>query len=438
MRKSILTLTGYAKRFLRRGRLFHQLLQELRQNEKLSRSELIEYQNQKLQLTVRQAYKDTSFYRQLFEKLKLTPEDIQTVDDLQLLPILKKSDLRGNEKQFVSSNSVLKFKAYTSGTTGTPLNLFRDRFSINLENAAIWRQRNWAKVMLNDRIVKIRGDIITPIDNSKPPFWKYTSADKQLIMSSYHLSDEFIPYYLQKLRDFCPAAIEAYPSSVYRLARYMQVHQETPILVKAVFTSSEMLFDYQRELIEKYFGRVFDYYGNAERVAYIAMCEFGNYHCASDYSVVEFLPTQDPDLYQIVGTTLHNAAMPLIRYATGDLARLSHQSCPCGRAFPLIKNIEGRQDDYVITPSGKWIGRLDLVFKGVSELVEGQIIQEEIDLVRVLIVPTNNFTQDNENILLDKLRERLGKEIKIVVQKVDFISRTKQGKFKLVVSKVRA
>ena len=71
-------------------------------------------------------------------------------------------------------------------------------------------------------------------------------------------------------------------------------------------------------------------------------------------------------LCQIVGTTIHNAAMPFLRYATGDFARLSHQPCPCGRAFPVVENIEGRQDDYVITPSGKWIGRLDIPFKGVS------------------------------------------------------------------------
>ena len=130
--------------------------------------------------------------------------------------------------------------------------------------------------------------------------------------------------------------------------------------------------------------------------------------------------------------------MPLIRCATGDLVRLSHQSCSCGRAFPLIQNIEGRQDDYVITTSGRWIGRLDLVFKGVSGLVEGQIIQEKLDLVRVLIVPAKDFTQNDENLLLHKLRERLGKEMKIVIQKVDFIPRTKRGKLKLVISKILA
>ena len=436
MNKSLLWLKGYAQRFLRRGRLFHKLLQELEQNEKLSYPELIDYQNQKLRLTVERAYQEVPYYRELFDRLKISPEAIKTVDDLQLLPVLNKSDIRGNEQQFVSSAVKFKYKAYTSGTTGTPLNLFRDHFSINLESAAIWRQRRWAGFRFDHQRETLLGDLVTEIDRTIHPYGQYIPAEKQLLMSSYHLSDEFIPYYLQKLREFQPAAIEAYPSSVYRLARYMQIHQEPPIPVKAVFTSSEMLFDHQREVIEQYFGQVFDFYGDAERVAYIAMCEFGNYHYATDYSIVEFLPTEDLGLCQIVGTTLHNAAMPLLRYATGDLTRLSHQPCPCGRAFPVVESIEGRQDDYVITPSGKWIGRLDLPFKGVSHLVESQIIQEKLDFVRVLIVPSKDFTQNDEEILLKNLRERLGSEIKIIIQKVGAIPRTKRGKYKLVRSKV--
>ncbi len=431
-----LWLKGSISLLLRRGRLFHQLLQELEGNEKLSYEELVNYQNKKLRLTVQRAYREVPYYRELFDRLKLKPDEIKTANDLRLLPILNKRDILGQEQKFVSSAIKLKFKAYTSGTTGTPLKLFRDRFSINLENAAIWRQRRWTGFRFEERRATLRGDLVIPIDSTRPPFWKYILPEKRLLMSSYHLSDEFIPYYLQKLRDFQPTAIEAYPSSVYRLARYMQIHQERPIKVKAVFTSSEMLFDDQRKIIEQYFGQVFDYYGDAERVAYIAMCEFGNYHYAMDYSIVEFLPTEERGLCQIVGTTLHNAAMPFLRYATGDLTRLSQQPCSCGRAFPVIETLEGRQDDYVITPSGKWIGRLDIPFKGVSNLVESQIIQEKLDFIRVLIVPSKDFTQNDRDILLKNLRRRLGSQMKIIIQRVEAIPRTKQGKYKLVISKV--
>ena len=428
-------LEGYIYRSWRRGRLFHRLLSELEQSEKYSYEHLVEYQNQLLRRVIKHAYKTVPYYRELFNNLGINPGGIETVEDLKILPLLRKDEVRGREKEFVSKAVKIKFEGYTSGTTGTPLIVFRDLFSINFENAAIWRQWRWAGFDFNDRRATLRGDLVVPIERKRPPFWQYIPPERQLLMSSYHLSDDTIPYYLEALRRFKPAAIQAYPSSVYRLARFMDEYGEEPIPVKAVFTSSETLFEYQSETIEKYFGKIFDFYGNAERVAFIGMCEFGTYHYHMDYSIIEFLPIGD-DLFEIVGTTLHNRAMPLIRYVTGDRVRLSSKSCSCGRAFPVIESLEGRQDDYIITPSGRWIGRLDLAFKGVPCILESQIIQEAVDWVRVLIVPIGPFSYDNENLLLKRLRERLGSEIRITLEHVEKIPRPKSGKYKLVISKL--
>jgi phenylacetate-CoA ligase len=156
-----------------------------------------------------------------------------------------------------------------------------------------------------------------------------------------------------------------------------------------------------------------------------------------DYSVIEFLPTEYSDLFKIVGTTLHNAAMPLIRYDTNDLARISHRSCSCGRAFPVIDSIEGRLEDYIATPAGKFIGGMGIAFGGVANIIEGQIIQEKLDLIRVLIVPTEKFNDKDRNVLLKNMRERLGDDIEIIIQQVESIPRTKAGKINLTVSKLK-
>ena len=357
---------------------------------------------------------------------------------MKCLPILNKLRIRGKEDQFVSKSFIWKFKATTSGTTGTSVKLFRDLFSINLEHAFIWRQRYWGKCFPDEPRVSLKGDIIIPVNATEPPFWKYISTDNMLQMSSYHLSDRFIPYYLEKLRNFNASSIEGYSSSIYRLARYMELHQESPINFKAVFTSSETLLPHQREVIEEYFGPILDHYGQAERVAHIAMCELGNYHYLMDYSLIEFLPTQEDDLYKVVGTTFHNRAMPLIRYDTGDFVRIKnhHQSCPCGRAFPLVESIEGRKEDYIVTPSGKWIGLMGRVLRNASNLIEVQIIQEKLDLLRVLIVTTENFTDRDEKVLLQNIQQRVGYDVKIIIQKTDAIPRTKRGKLKTTISKV--
>ena len=432
-----LNFTSSLKTKLRRGPLFHQLLDELERSQQLSYPELVNRQNQKLRQTIRQAYYTVPYYKQLFDRLNLSFKAISTVEDLQLLPIINKSDLRGKEKQFVSKAFGLKTRTTTSGTTGTPVTLCRDLHSINLEHASIWRQRRWGNIELGDPIASLRGDVVVPADANRPPFWKYVPAENRWLMSSYHLSDRFIPHYLKHLRNCDLCAIEGYPSAIYRLACYLRDYQEDPIPVKAVFTSSEVLPDYRRQLIEQYFGKIFDHYGQSERVAHIAMCEHGNHHYAMNYSVIEFLPTEYSDLFKIVGTTLHNAAMPLIRYDTNDFARISHRSCSCGRAFPVIDSIDGRLEDYIATPAGKFVGGMGIAFGGVANIIEGQIIQEQLDLLQVLIVPTEKFNDKDRHVLLKNMRERLGDDIQIIIQKVESIPRTKSGKFNLTVSKLK-
>lgn len=432
----LLNTKGYFQKILRRGPLFERLLQELEENEKLSYEQLIALQNQKLRSTICHAYQTVPYYRQLFDELAINPKAIQTSEDLKALPIISKTDLRGKEKQFVSNAIFPKFKTATSGTTGTPVSLFRDYYSINLEHASIWRQKHWGKCMFDELTVSIRGDVVVDPDIIKPPFWKYISSDNMLKMSSYHLSDRLLPYYLEKLRSLNSFIIEGYPSNLYRIARYMQLHQELPIKVKAVFTSCETLLPRQRQVIEEYFGQVFDHYGQSERVGHISMCEYGNYHYSIDYSLIEFIPIGQNDLHRVVGTTFHNKAMPFIRYDTGDFVRISNpnKSCSCGRIFPVIESIEGRIEDYIITPSGKWIGAMGRVLLNVNNIIEAQIIQEKLDFIRVLIVTTENFTVQDEKVLLNNIQQRIGSEIKIAIEKTDKIQRTKRGKLKITIS----
>ncbi len=429
-------LKNYSKKFLRKGKLFNQIFQQLIKNEKLSYEELIDYQNQMLCLNLQQAYQAVPYYKKLFDDLDLNPQDIKTIQDLQYLPILNKSQIRGQEQQFVSQDRRWKFQTATSGTTGTSVKLFRNYFSINLEHAFLWRQKYWANCFAEEKTAVLKGEVITPAEAQEPPFWRYTPDRKKLLMSSYHLSERLIPYYLEELRNFSPSVIEGFPSCIYRLAHYMKIHQQAPIKVKAVFTSSETLQPYQRQAIEKCFGTIFDHYGQSERVAHIAMCEHGNYHYAMDYGVIEFLPTNEDDLYKVVGTSLYNVPMPFIRYDTGDLVRIKdfHQSCPCGRAFPIIESIEGRQEDYLVTPSGKWVGAMGRVFLGVSNLIECQIIQEKLDLIRVLIVTTDKFSDRDRDTLLNNIHQRIGNDINIIIQKTDTIPRTIRGKQKITIS----
>ena len=402
---------------------------------------LVEMQNQKLRHIVNYAYENVPYYHTLFNSLKLKPGDIQTQADLQYLPVLEKETVRQNPEAFVSVKKRRSFlyKCYTSGTTGKPLTIYRDLENVWFEHATLQRQWAWGGLDYTDYYATLKGEMLMPKHRSTPPYWKNNPAEHKLMMSIFHLSGRTVNDYLFALYKFKPTAIEGYPSTVHVLARLMDEHQ-IRFPVRAVFTSSEMLTEEQRDLIVKVFDApVYDFFGSVERVAAIHTCEHGNYHVLPEYSVVEYLPINGNNgkgYFQLVGTTLNNEAMPLLRYRIGDVVVPSAKACSCGREMPVIQQIDGRQDDYILTPTGKWITRLDFIFKSVPGIVEGQIVQTEIDQVIVKIVPDSDYKKENGTMVKAKLADRLRDNISIQVQEVSSIPRGGRGKFRGIISYV--
>jgi phenylacetate-CoA ligase len=286
----------------------------------------------------------------------------------------------------------------------------------------------------------MRGDMIVPAAQEKPPYWRVNRAEKNLMLSSYHLSESAAPAYLDALTGYDPVVIQAYPSSIGFLAAWMLSagRRYRGSSLRGVVTSSETLSDIQRREIESAFGcRVFDWYGQFERVAAIGTCERGRHHLLSDYSYVEMLPADD-GLFELVGTGFNNLSMPLIRYRCGDLVRPAPagERCGCGRSFPLIDQVVGRIDDPIKLPDGRSVGRLDHLFKGVEGILEAQIRQDRLDVIAMLIVASPTFNDRTREILRANVRHRLGDEVGLEIQLVDSIPRTRNGKFKGVVCNI--
>jgi phenylacetate-CoA ligase len=128
--------------------------------------------------------------------------------------------------------------------------------------------------------------------------------------------------------------------------------------------------------------------------------------------------------------------MPFIRYRVGDTTIPKEGKCSCGRGGHLVECITGRTEDVIITPDGRYISRLDFVFKGLVNVEEAQLIQEDRHHLRVRVVQRSGFTSQDTLHILSNLRERLGNEIQIVIEPVEHILRTSTGKFRYVISKV--
>ena len=426
---------------LRESGSFWTILDNLRQSQWFSEPELHEYQQERLAALVRHAAKEVPYYRSGFTEWNLDPEQFHDLDHLSRIPLLSKRDVvRAGRSLVAGRRWTPTFEGTTSGSTGLTLTGFRDLTSIRSENAFLWRQLEWAGWHPGDRSAWLRGDFVVPLNQKRPPYWRVNRADDVLMLSSFHLSEETADAYLDALRQYDPVIIQAYPSSIAYLGRYLASRGKyyRGDRLKGVITSSETLLEDQRKVIDQRFGcRVFDWYGQYERVAAIGTCEKGSYHVVSDYGFTQFLPCTDGTA-EIVGTGFFNFAMPLIRYRTGDNVVLAKSGtrCSCGRSFPIVERVVGRIDDYVKTPDGRRIGMFAIIFEGLQHIWEVQAIQEALDEIRILVVPMPQFSVEDERELVSRAKELVGPEMRIRIERVLEIKRTERGKIRTVICRV--
>jgi len=423
---------------MRQGRAFRADFQEFLALEGLSPEGLLGHQRARLDHQLTRAARHVPYYQRWFATHRLQPCDCADPEHLTRLPLIDKSIVKAQSSDFRDRDLRLVFRGYTSGTTGSPLVVYRDLAGIVREHAMIWRQRHWLGVEPGDPIAVLRGELVTPVDRTAPPFWRFDRSANELVLSSHHLASAHLPAYLATLRSFSPVALYAYPSSARELARLVLQAGQTMVPLRAVFTASETLTDRDRELIGRAFrAPVVDRYGNAERTLAGGHCERGGYHLWSDITLPELLPDPDSDALELVGTPLYGRAMPLFRYRTGDWAYPARvPGCPCGRAFPTVARIAGREDPVLLTRDGRPIGRLDHIWKGIGHVAAGQVLQEADLTVRLRVVPEPGFSATDRAQLLAQAHDRLGKDLPIVIEELAQLPRTRSGKFQAVVSLV--
>ncbi|MCG3147282.1 MAG: hypothetical protein PCFJNLEI_00721 [Verrucomicrobiae bacterium] len=399
---------------LKYGGVFRGWLVDLEHNEKKSRDELLHQQQVAIRYLLEYAVEHVPAYKG------------RSPEKLSEWPILEKREITGAHLSDEFQPRDL-MELHTSGTTGTPLTVKFSKEYHQVEMAFRWRHKAWAGVPFLSSSAYVSGHPVVPPMQTKPPFWRWDRYEKRLLCSSYHIDP---PAYAAAFQKYRPDFIHGYPSSLCQLGLPAEALAKTGgYKPKAVFTASETLLDHQRAAIEAGFGaKVFNWYGNTEMTCNIVECAAGNLHYRTDYGFLELL-----DDGTMIVTGLNNRAMPLIRYRIGDRATAKAGACSCGVAFPLIERIEGRVEDYVRTPSGRLIGRLDHLFKDARYVKEAQIVQRQLDEIIIRVVKTGPF---DEAPVRAEARQRLG-DMRVTFEYVDRIERTAAGKFRFVISEWR-
>ena len=163
-------------------------------------------------------------------------------------------------------------------------------------------------------------------------------------------------------------------------------------------------------------------------------------HITSENVIVEIIkdnrPAKPDEDGEIVITHLDNYAMPFIRYRTGDIGRQTNETCPCGRGLEIIKDIKGRTTDFIIAPDGRWVHGLALIYvlRDIPGVLQYQIIQEDVDSIRILIVINDDFPPNGVEQIRESVVARLGSDVQVDVEQVSEITPDPSGKFRYVIS----
>ncbi len=381
------------------------------------------------------------YWKAQFERYKINVVAGNPLGELQKLPILTKAEVQANSGRIrnQSLDSKHLVSCHTSGTTGAGL-VFWETSAAEKERWAVWwRYRHWHNISHDMWCGYFGGRSVVPLTQSAPPYWRLNYPGRQILFSGYHLSPATAEAYLAALDQYSPPWLHGYPSLLSLIASYL-LERGRPLRKspRIVTIGAENLLPQQRDLMERAFGcPVRQHYGQAESVANISECPNGHLHIDEDFSLVELIPLDHhPGVFRVIGTNWSNPAFPLFRYDTGDLVQYSERTPPCNFTGRVVEAIDGRKEDYVILPSGARLGRLDHIFKDLTQIREAQIYQPNRETLIFRIVKREDYNPDSEQRLLEEARKRLGNEVSIQVEYVDSLERGKTGKLRFVVSGV--
>lgn len=436
VQNALVSALGYRLYRKRYSGCFHQIRALLSEARQWTESQRLTYQNEKLYEMVRFCRHNVPYYQKLFAEHGLHEQDITHVGDLHKIPVLNKDTLRQAPDEFRAAGSKPFILQNTSGSTGTPLTLAVDETTYKMAMALVVDHEEFHGVPFGARRATFAGRMVQRANDLSPPFWRFNRAENQRLYSSYHLNKDTFPFYREDLDSFAPLELIGYPSAISDIAGYYETTDTRPrFKPKAIITNSETLLSWQRERIENVFQcPVRDYYGTAEYVVFAGQDEDGRYQINPTLGLTEVLTSESNKRQgDIIATSLTNHCMPLLRYRVGDSATLVDDNEGEGYVHTVLAGINGRLDDYIETPDGRRIGRIDHIFKGLSGIKEAQVIQESQAQCTILIVKDTEGSFVDEQILQDNFHTRTGPEVKLFIKYVPEIPRSANGKFKSVV-----
>jgi phenylacetate-CoA ligase len=402
---------------------------------------LARFQDERLKRLVRHAAAHVPYYRELFRRIGLNAKEFRGRVDLTRIPLLDKETVRAKADELVADNAAEFHPEWkqTSGSTGTPLRFMISAESKIIDAAAALRAYAWAGYVPGMKIFTMKSYLRDWV-SCRSMAGRSLDADTNRLTRGTGLE------LWREINRLKPAFFHGYPFALVMLARIAQEAAVAYHRPRTIISIGESLpVSVRRTLSEAYGGaRIFDYYSMHENAVLITECRHGTKHIMNDYAYHELVaPDGQPVASgrgEIVGTSYYNYAMPLIRYRTRDFARHPPipTPCPCGRPFPSVDVIEGRKEDFVVTPDGRILQLFEEPMNEGRGIAASQYIQDAPDHLTVNILPSPDFDPGSLVAVEKELRLRVGPAMRMDFKLVDELERRPgdSGKIPFLISRI--
>jgi phenylacetate-CoA ligase len=410
--------------------------------ESWSATELRDYQLARLREVLTHAAAHCPYYAQRFKEARFFPGKLESLEDLERCPPLHKQDILIHRDDMASRAvpSAQRLYITTGGSTGVPVGFYLQRgVSRPKEQAFLEAQWRRGGYFPGARLAVIRG--YTTTSRASGRIASYDATRDWLMLSSSHLTTDRMPEYLDTIEKFKPDLLHAYPSAALQIAEFLEKHGQTwRVPLRGLLAGSERLTRPARRLLERVFRcRIYTWYGHSERTV---LAGEGRQSQAlyfwPTYGLVEFGPADPNGFREVIGTSFHNLAMPLIRYHTGDYVRLMSDDATRELPWPAAEAIEGREQEFLVTTTGRRISMTainmhDSIF---DDLYSVQFYQDEAGRAELRYVPRPTFARSRVEHIREGVRRKLGDDFQLEVREVSDTEKTARGKHRWLISKL--
>jgi phenylacetate-CoA ligase len=445
---ALISAYGLIYRHRRLGGRFSRLVREFKSRDGWRPEQMQAHVDETLCRILRRAWQ-APYYRHMWRALGFEEWMLGEfrAENLRLLPVVPKSDLRNAPEAFVvKTHTRLAHHESTSGSTGEPVTITTTaRLQQAYMAAREARSFAWAGTSMLRRKATIGGRPVVPLADSEGPYHRFNFAERQCYLSAFHIGPRTASTYVDALREWHPQVLTGYASSYFSLAR-MMLEQGLTLGYRpdALILCADKPTATMKSVIREAFGtRPFEEYGSVENAVLATECDAGALHVNSDFGIVEIVDDEGRPLGpgeegRIVCTSLLNDVQPLVRYDIGDLGRWAARPCPCGRSqLPVLEEVVGRIEDAVVGPDGREIVRI-CSLQDVPHVIASQLVQERLDLIRVRVIADRGFNEADERLIRDIIGTRRLGPVRIEIERVSELERTPAGKVRRVIRRLPA